>query len=251
MITPTTLYKEMSKWVDPKNEPPTTGYINFTGEEAVAITRFSLAIVKNWPTSDPHLENPDGIRVKEDMKFLDYRKFCIAENDVGWRQEFQGGKPFLSHPILSHWKLAFQFMERMLKRPKEKLFPVHLEKRGKKLLLYAVNENICLKLVLADELEDGSDWESAYNVKYLLKSVEFLLAANTENFCMYVNRNKDGKRFLAFETADLMLLFTSLLLTNAHSERVDKLLRFVTEERRSPHEEQIVTHRQNDDEFLE
>jgi len=248
MITPTTLYKEMSKWVDPKDRFPV---INFTGEEAVAVTSFSLAIVKNWPTPDPHLENPDGIRTKEDLKFPDYRKVCIAENNVGWRQEFRGGKPFLSHPILSHWKLTFQFVERMLKRPKEKYFPVHLQKRSKKLLLYAVNENICLKLVLADELEDDADWESTYNVKYLLKSVEFLLAAGTEEFRMYVNKNEDGKRFLAFESAELMLLFVPLLLTSVRSERVNKLLRFVTEERRSPHEEQIVIHRQNDDEFLE
>lgn len=243
MIAPTIFYQQMKKWVSSDESKPTFQHIYFDGERACASNGgHTLAVVKSFPTQEPHYETVEGARNDNvsPRPPYDMNRVLVSEERQGWRKDIGFNGYAQSKSFLGEWKNAAAVLTKITKG--SDYYTILLQKRGARLYAYAVNEVVSAKFVLLDNMEGREaedDWEAGFNAHYIENIMNFLKA--TEPLSLSIYTDKHQYPVLTFETEDLILL-VSCININREKTKFWRLLKFVDSERpQEPEADEEIT----------
>ena len=195
------LYTKLAAFASKDKARPIFNYLNFTGEEVVAINTHWLAVAKGYK-AEPHMESTDGSKVECPGKFPEWRGLLPSGKQLQYSHIFEEN-PKDKYSKMRRVKQVIQNVDKAVKMPRDQFTVACLVKEGEKVYYLVCDRDYFFKVQIFDGIKDLPDFRFYCAPTYLEMAFDLLDAAEPDKVMFGIS---ESRNILFIETDGVLIL---------------------------------------------
>lgn len=195
------LYTKLAAFASKDKARPIFNYLNFTGEEVVAINTHWLAVAKGYK-AEPHMESTDGSKVECPGKFPEWRGLLPSGKQLQYSHIFEEN-PKDKYSKMRRVKQVIQNVDKAVKMPRDQFTVACLVKEGEKVYYLVCDRDYFFKVQIFDGIKDLPDFRFYCAPTYLEMAFDLLDAAEPDKVMFGIS---ESRNIMFIETDGVLIL---------------------------------------------